>query len=1532
MTRPHHRILKLALLCLFLLSINGKVFSKPVHAAAVLEQVSFTLDGVSLVLRAPFIPGKFTTATEQDYIQMATAARMEPYAEISLTVIPYDTKPVTENLPAAQPGIAETYLQMLRQERVQSGGTVVTGPTASLLGRSSTALASMVSIPIKPNQPVPVLVVEWVFEAGDRVWILRINQLFDSSSTIQAQTEPLAQVKLESPAINTPSASLAFQEEYFSAPELPTIPEPPIGALASDLPFPGWWDGECDINYYQPRSGMASYPLGASYRGVKACGPRPYLYEADNPSVNVIVRFFPGAHGEYEWQCVELSMRFMYLAYGINPYPGNGLAVVNNYTGTRLVKIANDTVGQPPMPGDVISYGTTGVGHTSVVMASDVDANGNGTVTILEQNNRVTGTQTHTVTNWHVYAYTLITGWLHEPSTVSDITLNNNTILENQPAGTRVGAFTSTGDDPNATYTYSLVSGEGSDENIFFQISGNKLNTIIPFNHEVYDRYRIRVRSISSSGGSLEKPFMIQSVNVNEAPTGLAVTPSSFVENIPVGSTVGTLSTTDEDIDDTHTYSFVTGTGDKDNTRFTIQDNQLLTNAAFNYEAANTFSVRIKSTDSGGLSKTAILSIAVTNQNEPPTNLSLSNNAIDEDVLLGTTVGTFATTDEDLSDSHTYTLVSGEGSADNGNFTISGASLLTGTTFDYQTQQQHYIRVRTTDSGGLHIEKTFIINILDINVPPTNLTLSGSTIQENLPAGTLIGVLNTVDPDPDNTHTYTLVSGTGSENNAAFNVVGNQLLSAQSYNFETQGTLNLRLRTTDNYGSFFEKAFTVSVTDINEPPTSLSLSKNTINENQPAGTSIGVFSMADPDLTDSHTFQLVSGEGDTHNSLFHISGAGLLTKAVFNFEQQAAYTIRVQGSDQGGLTLEKAFQITINNRNDPPTNILLSSKTIPENQPVGTVIGTFSTTDEDAGDTHTYRLVAGSGDQDNARFAISSGKLKTNAVLNYEEQAEYRVRVSTTDSGGAVYEKAFTITALNANDPPVGLTLDSTTVTEHQPIGTLVGRLSVTDEDQSDTHTFTLVPGTGDSSNALFSIAGDLLRTNADFDFDLQETHSIRVRATDSGGLSVEKKFTITILDANQKPTDLRLSSTTINENKPAGTVIGQLYTIDPNLDDEHTYTLVDGDGSDANSSFHITGDQLFIDEATNYETRSSYPIRIRTTDREGLFLEKTFVISVNNLNEPPTEITLSNHIIDENSPIGTTVGLFSTEDEDLNDQHTYKLVAGAGSADNAHFKILSGALLTQTSIDYETKSTYQIRVRSTDSSSLSVEKSFVISVRDVNEIPEDLSLSGTQIEENVLPGHVFGNFTVLDPDLSDSHTFELVEGEGAADNDSFAIQDGQLLNSTAFDYETQTSCSIRVRVTDSGGLFIERQFTISILPVNEYPPTEILLSGSTVPESFPPGTLVGLLNAADLDHGDPHIFELAAGSGDADNDLFRVEDNRLLSNAVFDYEIRNEYSIRLRVTDSGGLHHEQQFTIQVLDRLETFLPLMVSQYTSFTN
>jgi hypothetical protein len=105
--------------------------------------------------------------------------------------------------------------------------------------------------------------------------------------------------------------------------------------------------------------------------------------------------------------------------------------------------------------------------------------------------------------------------------------------------------------------------------------------------------------------------------------------------------------------------------------------------------------------------------------------------------------------------------------------------------------------------------------------------------------------------------------------------------------------------------------------------------------------------------------------------------------------------------------------------NRSPTDIGLSSLSISENQPAGTVVGTFSTTDADAADAFTYALVAGTGSDGNATFAIQGGRLVTSSAFDYESQKSYSVRIRSMDQGQLSVEKVFTINVIDLPETPV---------------------------------------------------------------------------------------------------------------------------------------------------------------------------------------------------------------------------------------------------------------------------------------------------------------------------------------------------------------------------------------------------------------------------------------------------------------------------------------------------------------------------------
>jgi hypothetical protein len=163
-------------------------------------------------------------------------------------------------------------------------------------------------------------------------------------------------------------------------------------------------------------TGAGAHELGASYLGIPVCGPRPGADAAPGVAWGHSLLNVP------EWDSTELAFRFMAQVYGVQAYSATAENVVRNYTdasGGGLVKLLNGTAGAAPVPGDVISFDhQTNNGNVAVVVSSSVDGNGNGSITMLSQNDTTDGWRTVPVTAWTVRGFSQNTayGWLHDPT------------------------------------------------------------------------------------------------------------------------------------------------------------------------------------------------------------------------------------------------------------------------------------------------------------------------------------------------------------------------------------------------------------------------------------------------------------------------------------------------------------------------------------------------------------------------------------------------------------------------------------------------------------------------------------------------------------------------------------------------------------------------------------------------------------------------------------------------------------------------------------------------------------------------------------------------------------------------------------------------------------------------------------------------------------------------------------------------------------------------------------------------------------
>jgi hypothetical protein len=109
----------------------------------------------------------------------------------------------------------------------------------------------------------------------------------------------------------------------------------------------------------------------------------------------------------------------------------------------------------------------------------------------------------------------------------------------------------------------------------------------------------------------------------------------------------------------------------------------------------------------------------------------------------------------------------------------------------------------------------------DVSQVPTDISLSASSIAENNSANAVVGSLTTTDPDSSDAHSYSLVAGTGSSDNALFSISGNSLQASESFDYESKSSYSVRVRSTDFGGNNFEKVFVITVTDVNETPSDI---------------------------------------------------------------------------------------------------------------------------------------------------------------------------------------------------------------------------------------------------------------------------------------------------------------------------------------------------------------------------------------------------------------------------------------------------------------------------------------------------------------------------------------------------------------------------------------------------------------------------------------------------------------------------------------------------------------------------------------
>lgn len=320
--------------------------------------------------------------------------------------------------------------------------------------------------------------------------------------------------------------------------------------------------------------------------------------------------------------------------------------------------------------------------------------------------------------------------------------------------------------------------------------------------------------------------------------------------------------------------------------------------------------------------------------------------------------------------------------------------------------------------------------------------------------------------------------------------------------------------------------------------------------------------------------------------------------------------------------------------------------------------------------------------------------------------------------------------------------LDTNYVLETAAVGTVIGRITVSDPD-GDALSVSIVDAFGDTDlTSAFALVYDpvalnyklVVRDASKINFEtVGPTINLRIKVADATQ-AVIKNFALTLVDVNEAPTNITISSRSVEEHAAAGTWIADIGGTDQDAGDVLSYTLKDA----ASSPFKIVKNaagvyQLRVKDGSAIDYASDPDKKIDVTivasDKFGLATEKTFSLDILDMNHAPMDLEISNVFVDENSNTGIVVGFLSASDSD-GDALTYTLLDDADGRfrlDGNMVCVLNGAKL-----DFEQASEHDITVRASDGKGGVVDKEIQLVV--VNHVTENAT--GSAGDDVIMAGN----------------------------------------------------------------------------------------------------------------------------------------------------------------------------------------------------
>jgi hypothetical protein len=234
--------------------------------------------------------------------------------------------------------------------------------------------------------------------------------------------------------------------------------------------------------------------------------------------------------------------------------------------------------------------------------------------------------------------------------------------------------------------------------------------------------------------------------------------------------------------------------------------------------------------------------------------------------------------------------------------------------------QDVILNVTVSDGTDASNVAAVTVDLQAVNDTPTDLALSNNTVNQSGGSNAVVGVLTTTDPDVTDTHTYSLVSGTGNFN--IFNNAGTWELRANDASALAAGDYDVRIETDDGNGGPHEEQFTISVVDDFGPTgwTDNDPAADQVVEGDDNGTSVGLdvdtFDQPTSSTADQNiTYNLTNSAGGRFQINATTGEVTVLDGTLLDYETAASHTITVQADAGDGNPTTRDYAIAVVNVN-----------------------------------------------------------------------------------------------------------------------------------------------------------------------------------------------------------------------------------------------------------------------------------------------------------------------------------------------------------------------------------------------------------------------------------------------------------------------------------------------------------------------------------------------------------------------------------------------------------------------------------------